>query len=344
MVEPHIMPLTRKPLDRAEILDQLLTHGKWKGKELLAKLNEKLIELDKEDINSRTFKRDLNYLELDKGAPLHRPVKGDMFYYYSDKFSLKEVLLDGEELNLLKQAISILKKVDNFQMSEDLDLIIGKLENRIHTNVPDKQTIVQFEDHTQAKGNECFNDLFDAIRNETTLELTYHSYRYSTPKGYVVHPYLLKEYRNRWFLIGRDGSSRRILTLGLDRVKKITISKEQFIENNLFHPDSLFKQVIGVSIDYDKVPEDIMLKILPVSVQHVESKPIHKDQEIIKRYKDGSMIIKLRLMINYELKATILSLGEGIEILGPPWFRKEMNSCLLKILSMYKKNKSELSK
>jgi predicted DNA-binding transcriptional regulator YafY len=319
------MPSTRKPQERAEILDELLAHGKWTGKELLERVNEKLQDLDGETIDIRTLRRDFDYLDS-KRAPLHRPVAGDMSYYYTEKFSLKDIPLDGDELRALKQAIGILRKVENFQMMDELDLIIGKLANRIHTNVPENQTIVQFENHTRAKGADKFNDLFDAIREQTTLEITYHSYRHPAPKEFIVHPYLLKEYRNRWWLLGREGKSSRILTLGLDRIQKIKVSKEDYIVNDLFHPDTFFDKVIGVSIDYNGKPEDIVLKVNPVSVQHVESKPIHKDQEEVSREKDGSWIIKLNLMINYELKATILGFGDGIEVLEPKGLRDEIKA------------------
>jgi hypothetical protein len=71
------MPSTRKPQERAEILDELLAHGKWTGKELLARVNDKLQDLDGEAIDMRTLRRDFEYLET-KRAPLHRPVAGDM--------------------------------------------------------------------------------------------------------------------------------------------------------------------------------------------------------------------------------------------------------------------------
>jgi predicted DNA-binding transcriptional regulator YafY len=317
------MPSTRKPTERAEILDELLRFGRWTGPELLERLNEKLADLDGEPITGRTFKRDLDYLES-KGAPLHRPKKGDMVYYYTEKFSLKDIRLDADEVRALRQAITILKKVENFQMMEELDLIIGKLENRIHTNVADNQTIVQFENHTRALGSEKFSDLFDAIREQTTIEITYQAYKHPAPKEYVVHPYLLKEYRNRWFLLGRDGDSKLILTLGLDRIKKVKVSKQKFIVNDLFHPDTYFDKVIGVSLDYDRQPEDIVLKVNPISVQHVESKPIHKDQETVTKEKDGSLIIKLNLIINYELRSTIMGFGDGIEVLEPASLREEV--------------------
>lgn len=330
------MPDTRKPHERAEILDELLAHGKWTGKELLERVNEKLEDLDGETIDIRTLRRDFDYLES-KRAPLHRPIKGDMYYYYTETFSLKNIPLDGDDLRALKQAISILRKVENFQMMDELDLIIGKLANRIHTNVPENQTIVQFENHTRAKGSDKFNDLFDAIREQTSIEIIYQSYKHPEPKQFVVHPYLLKEYRNRWWLLGRDGKSSRVLTLGLDRIQKVKVSKEEYIENDLFHPDTFFDKVIGVSIDYNGKPEDIILKVNPVSVQHVESKPIHKDQEEVSREKDGSWIIKLNLMINYELKATILGFGDGIEVLEPKGLRDEIKAIHERSFAQYSK-------
>lgn len=329
------MPQTRKPQERAEILDELLAHRKWTGKELWERLNEKLEDLDERSIDLRTFKRDLKYLES-KGAPLHRPKKGDMVYYYEETFSLKELPLDVDELRSLKQAISILRKVENFQIMDELDVIIGKLQNRIHTNVPENQTIVQFENHTSAKGSQWFNELFDSIREQTTLEISYHSYRHAEPKEHVVHPYLLKEYRNRWWLICREDKSDKVLTLGLDRIQKLKVSKHIFRVNDLFHPDTFFDKVIGVSIDYNGKPEDIILKVNPVSVKHVESKPIHKHQEEIRREKDGSLIIKLNLIINYELKATILGFGDGIEVLEPLTLRDEIKVILERSHGQYR--------
>jgi predicted DNA-binding transcriptional regulator YafY len=330
------MPITRKPLLRAEILDQLLAHGKWTGNELLKRLNEKLQDLDEKTIDSRTFKRDLDFLEYEKNAPLHRPERGNMAYYYAERFSLKDIPLDSDELASLKEAIAILSKVENFQMIGDLDLIIGKLENRIHTNLPANQSVVQFEDHTHARGIHWFSELFDAIKEQTALHINYQSFKSPEPKDYVIHPYLLKEYRNRWWLLGRCGTDNRIMTLGLDRINAVRVSKEAFMVNDLFDPDTYFENAIGVSIDYEARPEKILLKIKAPSVPHVESKPVHKNQKIVRRDMDGSIIIQLDLIINYELKSTILAFGENLEVLEPVSLRVKLSECLDKAARLYK--------
>jgi len=89
-------------------------------------------------------------------------------------------------------------------------------------------------------------------------------------------------------------------------------------------------------MDYGKSPEDIILKVNPVSVQHVESKPIHKCQEPVRKESDGSLIVKLNLIINYELKATILGFGDGIEVLEPLTLRDEIKLILERSQSQYR--------
>ncbi len=89
-------------------------------------------------------------------------------------------------------------------------------------------------------------------------------------------------------------------------------------------------------MDYNKQPEEVILKIHPISVPHVESKPIHRDQSVIEKEANGSLTIKLNLMINYELKATLMGFGEGVEVLEPVSLRNEIRSLQERAIANYK--------
>lgn len=279
-----LMPGTRNQEERIEVLDRLFSHGrKWTSKELLCRMAG---ETGSVGIDKRTLYRYFNYLE-EKGAPLHRPEKSDAYYYYKHKFSLREVILDADEVSALKRAIDILKEVDNFEILEEVDSIIKKLENRIHANVPESATIVQFEKHTIADGHEYFNELFDAIQTQSPIRLLYQKFDRNEPLEQVVHPYLLKEFRNRWFLIGRMGHNKTITTYGLERIKGIKTSDADFIPNDVFDPMLYYENVVGVTIYPGDEPKEIHIKAYPSCVPYVKTKPIHKHQEVIKEYKDG---------------------------------------------------------
>ena len=322
---------------RIEILDELLGSPRKRSyKELLNALGNAL-ELNGEvPIKERMLKNDISFLINIEGAPIHRPTKRDPSVYYTEKFSLKKVPVDDDDIAYLKQAVAILKKATDIKLTSEIDAIISKLENKIHTNVPESNTMIAFEEHTQASGNEHFDKIFSAIQEKSPLKINYQPFGKEI-REWVFHPYMLKEYRNRWFLIGRVGENNTITNLGLDRIKgKIKNSADNFIENNLFDPDTYFNNLIGVSFPFEqKEPFDIQIKVAPSLVDYIKTKPLHKGQVIERVYKDSSLLISLRLFNNYELKSYLLSYGPGIEVIEPKILREEMKSLSEKCSKLY---------
>ncbi len=311
---------------RIEILDELLGSSRRRNyQELLEALGNALETKGEVPIRERMLKNDISFLINDEGAPIHRPTKKDPAVYYFEKFSLKKVPVDDDDIAYLKQAVAILKKATDIKLTSEIDSIISKLENKIHTNVPESNTMIAFEEHTQASGNEYFDKIFSAIQEKCPIKILYQPFGRDC-REWIVHPYMLKEYRNRWFLIGRVGENNSITNIGLDRIKgKISNSAESFIENNLFDTQTYFNNLIGVSFPKDQtVPFDIQIKVAPPLVDYIKTKPLHKGQVIEKVYKNGSLLISLRLYNNYELKSYLLSYGPGIEVLKPIVLREEM--------------------
>ena len=61
-------------------------------------------------------------------------------------FSAFNVPIDDEDVSLLRQAIEILKKATDLNIINDIDDIVTKLENKVHTNVPNRATMIAFEE------------------------------------------------------------------------------------------------------------------------------------------------------------------------------------------------------
>ncbi len=329
------MTTTKNQFKRLEILDELFNRKKCTQEELLSYINDKLAD-DGKGIDKRTLFRDIKHLIEEKNAPVHRPEKGDEFYYYTSKFSIKNVPLDEDDVAVLKKAIMVLKQVQDFQMTDEVEGIIRKLENKIHTQTDHQPTIVQFEKHTTASGKEYFDNLMDAVESKIAVKLFYQPFGFKEATEKTVHPYLLKEFRNRWFLIGREEGSDFIHNYALDRIKKIKNSDSAFVENTLFDPEHYFDSLIGVSVPRGAVPENIEIKVYKASVHYVLTKPIHHSQSIVKENKDGSMVIRLHVIINYELTSILLSYGAGVEIRKPQTLRKEVALLIKAMHSLYK--------
>lgn len=329
------MPATKSQNERLEILDELLSLKGSTMNELLERVNARIGDAS-DPVTRRTLFRDINYLIDTKNAPIHRPVKGDHLYYYTGAFSLKNIPLDSDDLASLKNAVQMLKQVGNLELIREVDDVIRKLENRIHIEGAEQPILLQFEKHTSALGTEHIQDLMEALKGRTTLRITYQPYSRPQATDSIVHPYLLKEFRNRWFLLGREGNATRVTNYALDRIKKIRPSHEKFIENDLFDPTDYFKHLIGVSVPEGAIPEDIEVKVYKQAAPYVRSKPIHLNQEVVRQYKDGSILVRLKLIINYELKSVLLSYGPGIVVRKPRALRETMQNMLREMGAIYR--------
>lgn len=322
---------------RLEILDELLGSIKRRNYEdLLDALNEKLVEHGDKEVSLRTLQYDISDLINKKDAPIHRPDKKDDKVYYTEKFTLKDIPLDQDDISILKNAVAILRKATNIRLTKEVDEIISRLENRIHTNVPESSSMISFEEHTEAKGKEYFEELFTAIREKCTVKLNYQPFG-KEEREWLLHPYMLREYRNRWFLICRIGNYNSLSNIRLDSIKgKIKNSKEPFLENDLFDPETYFNNVIGVTIPKEQEPLDILIKVDASSADYIRTKPIHKSQIIKKENKDGSIQVELKLFNNYELKSTLMSYGPALEVIKPIELRDEIKELFKIGAAIYK--------
>lgn len=246
------MPENKDFALRIGILDECFRNSqrKWTLENLVEEVNYKLYERYGKTTSKRTIQNDITHLINEKGAPIDKKKKGNttLFYYLDKTFSIKNLPLQQEEIDLIRDAIDVLKQISGFQISGDVEQVIRKLENAASNDIDRSPTIIQFEKHTTSIGTEHIDNIFAAIKGKLTLRISYQSFKADAPEQYIFHPYLLKEYRNRWFLIGRKENASFITTLALDRVKAIKNSSADYVPNNLFEPDTYFNNLIGVTI------------------------------------------------------------------------------------------------
>jgi len=330
----------RRPIQlRLELIDELLNSNTNRNYKIFLDALNGVLEIKGElGISERTLKYDIAHLIDKKEAPIHRPTKADPNLYYTRKFSIKDLLISEEEVGFLRRAIDILKQVDNFQIVGDVELIIQKLENRVNTFSKEPATeFIQFEKQPLLKGAQYLDNLLDAIKAKSTIKINYHPFIFSESSEFVAFPYLLKEYRNRWFLFARKSGDNKITTYALDRIVSIKNSAVPYETTSSFDPISYFKHLIGVSLPYDCHPEKIILKVYNSCTPYIKTKKLHDSQEIIREYSDGSMLIELFVFINYELKSLLQGYGPEIEVKKPEGLRQQIKELLRTNIKHYLK-------
>lgn len=334
------MPLNKNFARRIEILDQCLrSTRRFTLQNLIDHVNDKMIHEFGVGVSKKTIQDDLSYLKNDKEAPIvTRRDGGFAIYSYSDpNFSIKNLPINEEEISNLRTVVQILKQLKDFNIVPEVEGIIDRLENTISTNIPDKTTIIQFDQPSKAQGLEHLPNLFEAIKGKNCLRITYQSFIHAVPKDMVIHPYMLKEFRNRWFVLARAGSNDSISVFALDRIQKIKNSSDTYLDNDLFDPETFFSDVIGPTRPNDAIAQEIMIKVSKGSAPYVLTKPIHASQKVVKELKDGSIILTLYLFINFELRSVLMSYGNGLEVRSPKALRNEMKELFKSTLKLYSK-------
>ena len=318
---------------RIELLDEMLRGTrKYTFVDLMDKLNDSLELAGYPSISRKTLFNDLKFLKEEKGAPVNKPNHRDPYYYYTERFSVKNIVLDEDEIYLLRQASEILKKATPFQITSELDIIISKLDNRIDTN--SNTAVIEFESYTLTYGLEWIKPIFEAITSKGALKVKYQPFKKNEQNEIIFSPYLLKEFRNRWFVFGKNSDYNFVSVFALDRIKKIANTSANFDTSLKFDSEKYFSNLIGVSLPKDAELQSVEIKVKADLVPYIITKPIHKNQQVLKRYINGDALINLSVYINYELKSLIFSYGSGMIVKKPLALKQE----ILKELEIIRNN------
>ena len=92
---------------------------------------------------------------------------------------------------------------------------------------------------------------------------------------------------------------------------------------------------IGVSLVSDREEEDVHVRISKEQLPYILSKPMHKSQQLIEKHDDGSALISIRVIPNFELIQLLLSFGERVEVRSPLHIREEMKARIKNNLRNY---------
>lgn len=272
-----------------------------------------------EGVQRRQVLEDIKFMESDQGwsIDLDRLKDGRRVYYrYADaSYSINNHLLNETEEMQLKEALLILSRFKGMPQFEWIEEIIARLESSFSTKYGTSE-VIEFEQNPYLKGLEFFGTIFNAIVYKKVITIQYQSFKQNKPSQINFHPYYLKQYNSRWFVFGRNESAKQITNLAIDRIHKISDSKQAYLENDLVDFNEYFDDVVGVTVPIKSIPEKIVLEVENELAPYIESKPLHGSQKIKERGKK-TITIELLAYINYEITALIFSLGEKVNVQEP---------------------------
>jgi predicted DNA-binding transcriptional regulator YafY len=339
------MPANKYALLRYRIIDRCIGNRQrpFPDKEALRQACEdELYGSSDERISLSTIEKDIYAMRNESNLGYYAPIaysKTNKGYYYEDPdYTIDSMPLSEEDVAAIHLAASTLRQfrgIPLFKTSEAaIDKILDRLSLHPSRGDADLEQYVQFETAPSYRGGEYLPVLLDCIQNRKVVEFEYEKYTGSKSRKYTLYPYLLKEYRNRWYIIGMNPEKHDIATFGLDRITAPPVALNKSYEiSSAFNSDLYFKHSIGIT-SVQEIPQRIHLRFTPLTGKYVESQPLHQSQQII-RNDEVALEIELFLSVTKELLMQIHSYGSDVEVKAPESLRKQISNNLERTLKQY---------
>jgi predicted DNA-binding transcriptional regulator YafY len=336
------MSINKNALMRYKVLDNCFRNPgrRYFIYDLIDECNKVLASLDpdSEGISRRQIFEDIAFMESTEGwgVQLERFRDGRKVYYrYSDiSFSINNMPLNEVEIDQLQSALDILSQFKGMPQFEWVHELLPKLQQGVLSESR-AEPIIDFDNNEYLKGIENIGQLYNAIHFKKVLEITYQSFDSTVASQFIIHPYYLKQYNNRWFLFGLNQAKGKYdWNLPLDRIISINEIKSKYIKNTSIKWQEYFEDIIGVTKPADAVSEKVIFHVLGKTGRYIESKPLHGSQKS-KWIEDNVLEVSLELIINYEFERVILSYGESIKVLSPLNFKQHIATRLLEAVKNY---------
>lgn len=190
---------------------------------------------------------------------------------------------------------------------------------------------VEVEDVPSAR--EFLPLVMEAIASSAKIVFTYSGFNRSRAEtGIIFHPYFLKRYKQRWYVIGLKERGRSIRTYALDRIREMKFTGDNFRMPQEIKMGDLFSNIVGVTTSEADI-KTVKLMTTSTQAKYFRALPLHPSQQ--EETHETYSIFTYRLKLNYELAHEILGFGNTVKVLEPPELKAMVVTELRETLSQY---------
>lgn len=378
------MPSNKNAVIRYMFLDQMLSdcYRSYTCEDLLKKVNERLelagyptiggeqgdydryiksgkrvIQLDLQALQDAPF-----YMEIDSSGRKN----GSPVYRYADQTqSLFSKPLSDDEKRLLQEVLNTLGQfsgLDSFEWLHDLQEKLNDRKsfgrNEFDRESMDTRKIISFSSNDYLEGKDYLGALFALIANKKVVDVEYAPFS-ETVRTIRLYPYLLKQYNDRWYLIGTPLADEKYpyrkdfyVNLPLDRMEGIhPVEGVEYIDCDSDFEER-YEDIVGITYIESEPLVEILLAVKDSYTGFIDTKPFHgsqtkfsveKQEQIHNKYRgfSGYTFYGLVLKPNREFYNLVYRQGEDVILIEPKFMRDKMINELDNTLRLLKLIKSD---
>lgn len=341
------MAKDRKALIRYKALDECFsnTERDFFMEDLIEAVNDALNENELEGVVQRTIERDIKNMKRQYNIHLQEDKMGgktgrEKKYRYEDpSFSIFKQEITPKEAKQLKETIEMLRRFKGMPNWKELELVLVWL--KVHFGLDGmSEGTVMFAQNPYLRGLDLFGELLMAVMGKKMIDILYAPFG-RKKKVRQIHPYQLKQWNYRWYLIGYEERLRPRIpyaVIPIDRIERIerTYSKG-FIpqKDEDFDFEKYFKNIVGVSLLPEGEVEPVVAKVYYPNAWYIDTKRIHSSQQVLEatepwivgedgKKKQGYMVFQWDVIPNEELIQALIVYADQMEIREPEWVKLKL--------------------
>jgi predicted DNA-binding transcriptional regulator YafY len=302
---------------------------------------DKCSEVLLKPISKSSIEKDIRAMKFDEGLKYFGPIEFSRtykgYYYDEPEYSIDGIPLNDDELEAMKFATNILGQFKDVGIFKSYGNAIEKVIDKVTFFDSDKEannSYIQFEQHPTVNGNEFLSPLLGAIRQKQCVTFQYQSFKKQGATNRVVEPYLLREYKSRWYLLSREISTNTYKVFGLERMEELTVTADHFEVDTQVQHASYFEHSVGITVNHTKGVEEVVFTCGEVLYQYLESQPIHASQKI--QPISNGYTVTLQVMVTYELIQLLVGFGPEVQVIQPAYLIDHLKERHAKALAQYK--------
>ena len=202
---------------------------------------------------------------------------------------------------------------------------------------------IQFENIPS--GQQYLGRIIGAMRDGIQLEMSYAPFTGEEAYETWLHPYFVKVFRQRWYVIGPTGRHPRTPHVyALDRVLSLRETNGRFTYPSGFDPSAFFADSYGVFHSTDPAVT-VLLRAGERQARFLRSLPLHASQHELSAaeaealgYSVGTdaALFALRLVPTLDFIQYLLSQGDELEVLAPESLRADIARRAAAIADLYR--------
>jgi len=319
--------LTKNAFGRYQVIDRLIRNPYRKYPTM-----EEIIEACDVKLGYKpaqeTIQKDISNMKLEPPVGLGAPIRFSRLHFgyeYTDpNYTLMGVSLHENEIATIEKAIDLIRAIGGSRISDKFNHAMQKLLSATYEKEPETASIpvLQTMIPPVSRGLEHFDLYYQACKDCIPISFIHFSYQKRTFKHVIIHPFLLKEFDNRWYLIGYSENHGEVRTFGIDRISDPELLVREFEHMKQETRFEYLNDVYGVFPMKDRKKTEITIYANELSTHFFHAYPLHESQNMQKN-SEGDSIITFQLIPSIELARYLLAQGSNVEILSPQWFKEE---------------------